>query len=150
MKRFKSKIITYLVAFYAILGGIAFLVIQTGKLLRPASADAGMASLPLGRFNWGFVWSDTLVAGPLLLLGGFLMLTPNHSALRLGNLLTFTGFTINLYAMICLWIGFYAIGHPMQGIELWSNIFLTFLGVLGMIHIGMQTIREAKNPSDKS
>ncbi len=138
----RSKVTTLLIACYAILGGSAFFVIQTSKLLRPNSADAEMATLPLGRFNWGYVWSDTLVAGPALLVGGILLIAKKSLHRRLGRLFAFTAFAINLYAMIGIWIGFSAIGRPMHGIELWSNIVLTLFGVLGMIHLAVQAAKE--------
>jgi hypothetical protein len=145
MEQLRTRFITHLSAVYAILGGLAFFVIQSVKLLRPVSADSEMATSPLGRFDWGYVWSDTLVAGPALLLGGIALLIHSRFAQRLGQLLTFTGFTINLYAMICLWVGYSAIGRPMQGFELWSNIILTALGVLCMIYLGIQIVRDGEH-----
>ena len=150
MKRFLERPITYLTALYAILGGMAFFVIQTSKLLRPESAEIVMAASPLGRFDWGYVWSDTLVAGPALLIGGILLLARNRFVLRLGRLLVFAGFAINLYAMIGLWVGFSAIGQPMHGAVLWMNIILTFLGALCMIHLGIQAARDEMREIPKS
>lgn len=138
----RSKATTLIIAWYAILGGMAFFVVQTSKLLRPDSANAEMATSPLGRFDWGYVWSDTLVAGPALLIGGILLFSKKHAHQRLGRLLVFTGFAINLYAMICIWIGFWALGRPMLGSLLWSNIILTFLGVLCMIYLAIQVSKE--------
>lgn len=132
--------ITNAIASYAILGGMAFFFMQSEKLLRPESAESEMAALPLGSYNWGYVWSDTLVAGPALLLGGIFLLLRNGMMQRLGQLLAFTGFAINLYAMIGLWVGYWALGSPMQGAELWINIVLTFLGVLSMIYLAVQLI----------
>ncbi|MBI5474396.1 MAG: hypothetical protein HY961_18825 [Ignavibacteriae bacterium] len=134
--------VTYLIATYAILGGMAFFFMQSEKLLRPESAESEMASLPLGRYNWGYVWSDTLVAGPALLVGGIFLLLRNSAMHRLGQLLAFTGFAINLYAMIGLWVGYRALGSPMHGAELWMNIVLTFLGVLCMISLAVQLTRD--------
>jgi hypothetical protein len=81
-------------------------------------------------------WSDTLVAGPALLIGGLALLFRNTRVQRAGQLLSFTGFAINLYAMIEVMIGFWAIGRPLQGALLWGNIILTALGVLCMIILG--------------
>lgn len=143
MNLIKSKIPDTLIALYAIFGGAAFFSIQTGRLLKPAASEAAFAQLPLGRFNWGFVWSDTLMAGPALLIGGLLMLGRRDAIKRLGRLLTFAGFAINLYAMIILWIGLAAIGEPMRAGELGMNIVLTFLGVLCMIRIAFQITKAA-------
>jgi hypothetical protein len=142
MDRFKSRPGTFLIALYAIFGGATFFLIQTSKLLRPVSAGIEMVGQPLGLFNWGYVWSDTLVAGPTLLIGGILLLSSNRYAQRLGRLLAFTGFMINLYAMICLWTGFWAIGQPMHGAELWTNVALTFLGILCAIELGIQAVKD--------
>jgi hypothetical protein len=141
MQGIKSRLVVYLIAALAILGGLAFFLMQTSRLLRPESAEIELATLPLGRFNWGFVWSDTLVAGPALLVGGILLLARKPWIGRLGQLLAFTGFAINLYAMIFLWIGLAAIGQPMRGAELWNIAVLTFLGVLCMIYLGIQLAR---------
>ena len=138
----KVRLITYLIAGYAVACGMGFFIMQTGKLLRPEAANIEMASFPLGRFDWGYVWSDTLVAGPALLIGGIVLLARSRFAQRLGQLLVFTGFAINLYAMIGFWVGFWAIGQPMHGPELWINIILTFLGVLCMIHLAIQAVRD--------
>jgi hypothetical protein len=138
MQGIKSRLAVYLIAALAILGGLAFFLVQTSRLFRPESAEIELATLPLGRFNWGFVWSDTLVAGPALLVGGILLLTRKPWIGRLGQLLAFTGFAINLYALIFFWIGLAAIGQPMLGAELWSIVVLTLLSVLCMIYLAIE------------
>jgi hypothetical protein len=142
MEKLRRTPATFLIALYAILGSLMFFGIQTSKLFRPEAAAAEMAKLPLGQFEWGFVWSDTLVAGPALLLGGILLLTRHRRAHRLGRLLVFAGFAINLYAMTFLWIGFWAIGQPIRGLEFWGNVVLTALAVLSMIYLAIQTMNE--------
>jgi hypothetical protein len=142
MERSRRTPATYLIALYAMVGGLVFFLIQTSKLFRPEAAEVEMAKLPFGRFDWGYVWSDTLVAGPALFLGGILLLTRNRSTHRLGRLWVFTGFAINLYAMIFIWVGFWAVGQPIRGVALWSNVVLTALGVLSMIYLAVQTMKE--------
>jgi hypothetical protein len=134
-----------MIAIYAILGGIAFFLMQTSRLISPQSTNDEMQKAPLGRYEWGYLWSDTLVAGPALFIGGIALLFPNRKAYRMGQLLSFSGFAINLYAMIGIWIGFWAIGHPMRGALLWGNIGLTILGVLCMIYLGVNIAETEKN-----
>jgi energy-converting hydrogenase Eha subunit C len=100
-----------------------------------------MAASPIGRYEWGYVWSDTLVAGPALLIGGIAVLLRSQPVRRIGQLLAFAGFAINLYAMIGIWIGFRALGRPMQGALLWANVALTAAGVLCMAYLGTQLAR---------
>lgn len=138
----KTRPIAYAIAIFAILGGVAFFIIQSSKLLTPGSSEIEMATQPLGLYEWGYVWSDTLAAGPSLLSGGIFMLVRKRAIRRIGQLLVFTGFAINLYAMIGLWVGLDAIGEPMLGTELWLNIFLTLLGCLSMVYLGVQIARD--------
>ena len=120
-----------LVVIFSIFTGIIFFVIQTTKLFRPEEAEKEMLKLPIGLYDWGYVWSDTLVAGPALLIGGLLLIYGNKA---LGYLLIFTGFAINLYAMIFLFIGFNILGAPIVGFDLYLNAVWTLLGILCMIY----------------
>ncbi|MBM3405424.1 MAG: hypothetical protein FJY10_11130 [Bacteroidetes bacterium] len=142
MKKITHSIWTWLVGIYAILGALAFFIIQTGKFFFPEAAELEMKTLPYGRFDWGFVWSDSLIAGPMLLIGGIFLLLRNLSLHRLGRLFAFTVFTINLYAMTFFWIGFAVVGEPVQGLMLWGNVVLTFLGILSMIHLVLLTMKD--------
>ncbi len=136
-----EKASKYLIAFYAILGGLTFFLVQTSKLFRPESAEIEMITSPIGRYDWGYVWSDTVIAGPALLIGGIALLLRNIRVQRIGQLLVFTGFAINLYAMVCIWVGLWALGHPMKGSLLWINIILTALGVFCMTNLGIKLTR---------
>jgi hypothetical protein len=129
------KTANILVGLYAVAGSIAFLVIQTGKLFRYETADKEMISGPLGLLDWGFVWADTLLPMPFLLIGGIFLFTRSRILYRTGRFLVFSGFAINLYAMIVLWIGLWKIGHPMSAGLFWMNVVLTFFGALGMIFL---------------
>jgi len=138
-ERFKSDPISHLIALYAIFGSLLFFFIQTGKLFRPEAAEAEMLGSPLGRFDWGFVWADTFVPGPLLLVGGLCLLWGSHC---FGQLLIFTGFAVNLYATIFLLIGFQALGKPLVGADLVFILVTAFLGLLGMIWLAMAIFRK--------
>ena len=142
--RAKRGLSTCFAGVYAVLVGILFFLMQTTKLIRPDAAEAEMAELPFGLFDWGYVWSDTLVAGPALLAGGILLLSRNQAAHGLGRILVFAGFTVNLYAMIFFCIGLEAVGHPMSTAELWLNVAFTALGVITMIHIAVEVLKEYK------
>jgi hypothetical protein len=141
-ERFKADVVGHLVAFYAILGGVLFFVIQTRRLFVPTATETAMVDRPFGLLEWGFVWSDTVVPGPALLAGGILLLSRGLGAVRFGRMVVFAGFAINLYAMVFLWIGLAAVGEPMAGGELWFNIVATVLGVLCMLHVALRAIRE--------
>lgn len=143
MKIKASALLNTLTALYAIGGSLAFFFIQTAKLFSPARAKAEMVSQPMGLFDWGFAWADTLVATPCLLIGGILLFIPPNSVRRVGDLLVFSGFAVNLYAMITLWIGMSEIGHPWSAGDLWMNVVLTVLGILGMVFIAIRNSRQA-------
>jgi|GEM_PF-795326 len=134
----RIKTINRIIGVYAILGSMAFFIIQTGKLFFPTRAEVEMKELPFGFFDWGFVWSDTLIAGPLLLIGGIFLFLKKQRINRVGQLFAFTGFTINLYGILVFWIGMAASGKPVHGMLLWSNVILTFLGMLSMIFLAIQ------------
>jgi hypothetical protein len=87
--------------------------------------------------------SAARLAAVYAILGGILLLNSNRAAHRLGRLFAFAGFAINLYAMVFLWIGFWTIGRPMHGLELWFGVVLAFLGVLAMICLAVQTMKES-------
>jgi len=137
-----DKLSNSLIALYAILAGILFFLIQTVKIFSPDTTTADMANKPLGYFDWGFIWADTLVAGPALFFGGVFMILRNRSIRKIGGLLVFAGFAINLYAMIAIWIGFPLIGQPTPGNFMWTTVVLTFLGVLAMIWIAIQAVKD--------
>jgi hypothetical protein len=139
IERFKADPPLYLVVLFALVGGLLFLVIQTSKLFQPQAAEAEMLRLPLGRFDWGFVWADTLVPMPML-IGGALCVLWSRS--RLGLLLIFGGCAINLYATIFLIVGFDAVGKPVVGADWVSLVVLALLGVLCMIYAGRMLVRE--------
>jgi len=115
---------------------------QTSKLFRVETAELEMAEMPFGRFDWGFVWADTLVAGPLLVIGGIFYVFRNRWKSYIGGLLIFSGFTVNLYAMIFFIIGLQAAGHPMAASEFIVNLIFTLLGIMCMISIAVDALRK--------
>jgi hypothetical protein len=127
-ERFKADPIMHIIALLSILYGIGFFLINTSKLFRVEAAEAEFAQWPCGRFDWGYVWSDTLVLGPMLLVGGIILLVWYHS--RLGQLFAFTGFAINLYATVFLTIGLKMVDFKMSG-GAWA--FLVVPGLLGLL-----------------
>jgi len=127
-----------LVALYAIIGGILFVIIQSSKLFHPEKAEQEMLTKPMGLLEWGYVWADTLVPAPFLLLGGILLFLLSGACRRIGGLLVFAGFALNLYAMIILWTGLPKIGQTMPPYLFWINVVLTLLGVLGMIFLALR------------
>jgi drug/metabolite transporter (DMT)-like permease len=138
-ERFKTDPIKHLIAFLTLLCGLLFFALQSSKLFRPEAAEAEMQKLPFGRYDWGYVWSDTLVAGPLFILGGILLLGRRY---RLGRLLSFAGFAINHYATIFLIIGFRTVGAPLSPADWFLLIFFGILGLLCMIYFAAQALRE--------
>ncbi|UCE17249.1 MAG: hypothetical protein JSV84_10130 [Gemmatimonadota bacterium] len=106
---------------------LAFFLLEKSKLFRPAAAEEGMAKLPYGRFDWGYVWPDQLVLGPLFLIGG--MVTVIRSNSRLGRLFAVTGFAMNLYATIFLYPGFLAVVYRSGTGE---SLFLLLPGLIGL------------------
>ena len=140
MERLKADPLTHLIALFAIVAGLLFFAMQTSKLFRPEAAEAEMRHLPFGLFDWGYVWSDTIVAGPALFLGGILLLWGGARSLRLGQILTFAGFALNLYAIIFFTIGLRAVGEPLAGSELWFNVIITILGLASMVYLAYRNV----------
>jgi len=138
MKIKMTSLLNALVGLYAIIGSIAFFLIQTGKLCRPESTEKEMLNSPMGMFDWGFIWADTVVAGPFLLIGGIFLFLRSQILQKIGNLLVFSGFAINLYAMITLWIGLWKIGQSMAPGQFWMDLILTVFGILGMVFIAFK------------
>ena len=133
IERFKADPLMVMVALISTLYGVLFFIIQTSKLFRPEAAAAEMAEWPCGLFDWGYVWSDTLILGPLLLVGGILLLLRNSS--RLGQLFAFTGFAINLYATIFLYVGLRTVDFSMSDGEWAFLVVPAFIGLLCMIYL---------------
>jgi len=138
----KLHVFNLIVAIYAMIGGILFFIMQTSKLFRIEAAEIEMAESPLGLFDWGYVWADTLLIVPFLFVGGILLLMRNRLVHRLGRLLIFAGFLLHLYAIIFFFIGLRAIGQPVSATEFWLNIIFTILGVISMIYCMWKTITE--------
>ena len=148
MKRFKAEPIRHLIGILSIILGLLFFLMQTRKLFMPGAAEAEMVELPFGRFDWGYVWADTLVSGPMLLFGGFLMIWGGKRFQRLGQMFAFTGFTLNVYAMIFFWIGFIAIGETLPGAIygaiLWEDIIFVLLCLVSTIYLAVRVVKEAR------
>lgn len=123
---------------YAILAGMLFFVLQTARFVHPEVSESAMRETFFGLFEWGFVWADTLVAGPFLLFGGVLMFG-RHA--RLGELLAFAGFAINLYAIVFFFVGLDAVGRPVSGFELYFNLSFTFFATVAMVSIARSVLR---------
>lgn len=144
-RKIRHTPVSIMVVIFSIFTGLMFFIMQTGKLFRPEDAEKEMLELPIGLYDWGYVWSDTLVAGPALVIGGLLLAWGNKA---LGHLLIFTGFAINLYAMIFLFIGFNILGAPITGFDLYLNAAWTLLGILVMIYCAVSIVKlctERKN-----
>ena len=122
------------VAVLSLLYGLAFFLLNTSKLFRPAAAEEEMAKLPYGLFDWGYVWSDTLVMGPLFAIGGILLMLRSGS--RLGQLFAFTGFAVNLYATIFLYVGCTAVEFALGTGELLFLLLPGFIGLFAMVYLG--------------
>jgi hypothetical protein len=132
--RLKADPLSFIVGLLAFLYGVLFFITQTSKLFSPESAEADMLKEPFGLFDWGFVWADTVFLGLMLLIGGILLLfLSGDRARRLGHLLAFAGFAMNLYATIFFVVGLQAAGEPMSGGELAVNTAFAFVGLLCMI-----------------
>ena len=140
-QKIKHSPVSIMVVIFSIFTGLMFFILQTGKLFRPEEAEKEMLELPIGLYGWGYVWSDTLVAGPALVIGGLLLAWGNKA---LGHLLIFTGFAINLYAMIFLFIGFNILGAPIVGFDLYLNAVWTGLGILCMIYCAVSIVKLCK------
>ena len=139
VERLKAAPLLYVVALYAFMGGLMFLFIQTGKLLQPQAAEQEMLLSPLGRFDWGFVWADTLVPMLMLIGGALCVLWERY---RLGLLLIFGGCAINLYATIFLIVGFNAVGKPMAGADFIILVVEALLGVGCMVYAANVLVNE--------
>ena len=50
--------------------------------------------------------------------------------------------------MIFFFIGLEAVGQPMSTTELWLNIVFTALGVMTMIHIAVEVLKEYKTAQE--
>ena len=148
LKRFKSDPLTHLIGFWAIIYGVLLAIMQTTKFFRPDAAELEMLEMPIGLFDWGFVWSDTIIMVPLLLAGGVLILWRSRN--HLGQLLAFSGFAINLYAIGTLAIGLQRAGDPLSAGELTINIFVALLGLLCMIRIAVLAWRRSRNHLERN
>lgn len=102
-----------------------------------------MLELPLGRFDWGFVWADTLVPMPMLIGGALLLLGRRN---RLGLLLIFGGCAINLYATIFFIVGLDALGKPIVGGDWVVLVATALMGVFCMMYAAIVLVREHPVP----
>jgi len=131
IRRIKSQWGSLIVAIYAMLIGCWFLLEQTLRLFLAERTEAEVAEMAIGRFDWGFIWADTFLPGPLLFIGGLIL---SSSENRIGHLFVFAGFAINLYAMIVFLVGLNMLGEPVPGGEMVGGVVATILGVFCMIH----------------
>lgn len=128
LPKLKRRVADYVIAALCIFGSFWVFAVQTVKLFRVEEATADMADSPAGQFEWGFVWSDTLVLGLFLLVGGILLLV-SHTR-RLGHLLAFSGFAINLYATVFILIGYWAGGKPLSP---WQTLIILVTALLVVV-----------------
>ncbi|MBN2001689.1 hypothetical protein JW935_29380 [candidate division KSB1 bacterium] len=128
----KTLTIRRIVSILAIFYGFLFLFTQTGKLLQPLTAETEMAKLPFGLFDWGYVWADTLIIVPMLLIGGTLL--PGKQ-FRLGALLIFGGMGINLYATVFFIVGLSAVDYFLGLPEKTFLLLTAFLGLVCMVYL---------------
>lgn len=132
LPRLKERMADYTVAFYCVFGSVWVFAEQTAKLFRVETAAAEMADSPAGQFEWGFVWSDTLVLGAFLLIGGLLLLA-RQTRMR-GHLIAFSGFAINLYATVFILVGYWAGGRPLSLRQTLLLVITALLGAVCMIY----------------
>jgi hypothetical protein len=129
----------YTVAFYCIFGSVWVFSEQTAKLFRVEAAAAEMADSPAGRFEWGFVWSDTLVLGLFLLIGGLLLI--GRRTRIPGHLIAFSAFAINLYATVFLSVGYWAGGRPLGPRQTVVLLVIASLGAICMVYSASVLLR---------
>ena len=130
--RLNQRAADYAVACYCVFGSIWLFAVQTGKLFRIEEAAAEMADSPAGQFEWGFVWSDTLVLGPFVLLGGLFLIC--RRTRLLGHLLAFCGFAINLYTTVFILVGYWAGGKPWGVGQTLVLLLTAVLGAVCMVY----------------
>lgn len=129
LERLRSDPITHLIAALSLVIGLIFAGIQIGKLIQPDAAQLSMKTLPIGLMDWGFVWADTILVTPLLIIGALCLLGGSK---RFGRILTFSGWTVNLYSTLIFIIGFQALKNPLAGSELLSAIISILLALICM------------------
>lgn len=139
IERFKSDPVTHLMAILALIVGILFIVMQSSKLLQPETDMTNISSQPIGRFDLGFAFADTLIPAPLLILGAIWLLLGKY---RIGHLFVFAGWTINFYGMIVFFAGYQALGAPLAGQALVEVIATALLSLFCMIWSVVATLRE--------
>jgi hypothetical protein len=122
----------YAVACYCGFGSVWIFMEQTAKLFRIEAFAAKMADSPMGPFGWGFGWSDTLILGPFLLIGGRLLLSRRTRIP--GHLIAFSGFAINLYASVFISVGYWAGGKPLGSWQTFILLFTASLGAVCMVY----------------
>jgi hypothetical protein len=127
------------IALYCVFGSIWLFAVQTGKLFRIDEAAAEMADSPAGQFEWGFVWSDTLVLGPFVLIGSILLI--GRRTRLLGHLLAFSGFAINLYTTVFILVGYWAGGKPWGVGQTLVLLVTAVLGAVCMVYSAIVLLR---------
>jgi len=127
-----SRMADYAVACYCVFGSVWIFLEQTAKLFRIEASSAEMGDSPMGQFGWGFVWSDTLMLGPFLLIGGLLLLS--RRTRTLGHLLAFSGLATNLYASVFILVGYWAGGKPLGSGQTFILLFTASLGAVCMVY----------------
>lgn len=138
LERLRSDPITHLIAVISLIMGLTFAGIQIGKLIQPEDAGLSMLKLPIGLLDWGFVWADTLLVMPFLIIGGLCLLGGSY---RFGRIFTFAGWSLNLYGSIVFIIGFRALGTPLTGSELLSAAIGILLSLMSMVWL-MWTLKD--------
>lgn len=138
-ERLKSDPITHLIAIITLIIGFIFAGVQIGKLIQPGTAEISMLNLPIGLMDWGFVWADTIMVVPLLIIGALCLLGGYKN---FGRIFTFAGWTLNLYGTLVFIIGFQALKNPLTGSELLSAI-ISILLALSFITWLLWTLKES-------
>jgi len=135
----RQRAADYAVALYCVVGSMWLFAVQSGKLFGIEEATAEMAESPAGQFEWGFVWSDTLVLGPFVFVGGILLLS--RRTRLLGHLVAFSGFAINLYTTVCIVIGYWAGGKPWGVGQTLTVLATAVLGAICMVYSATVLLR---------
>jgi len=130
--QYESRVASILVGLYSIVIGSWFLIEQTIRLFLVEKTEAEFATLAIGRFDWGFIWADTFLPGPMLFIGGLLLISSWKS--RTGHMFVFTGFAINLYAMIVFLVELSMLGEPISAGDFAAALVATALGVVCMAY----------------
>lgn len=144
-KRDTRDPVNIIIGWLSIVFGLLFVYSQTLKIFNPELSEIGMKTLPIGLFDWGFTWADTIIIVPFLVIGGVLLVGKNlgKQLENFGLLLLFGGYLINFYDMIVFYFGYSAIGPSLEGGLFWELIITGFIAFFLMIWCGLTIIKRS-------